>query len=75
MKIKIGHWVKLNKCFHEHDWFTDEPLRVIDIKDVMLYLDHDFSMFSGRYDNKISVNLVYYFPLRELKLKRILEDI
>lgn len=84
MIYKEGDWVICDPLKKEENWYHTKPMKIIGIEsDETIITDFDFSELETRLktkhqhflDNTIVSNKVYYFPMREEKLKRILENI
>lgn len=72
-------WIIIKEKYKEHSWYTNKPLKVLEKKivdnKVILYLDYNFAEYLDFYSNEIAEELINYYPMRENKLKRILEEI
>ena len=76
-QISVGDWIIIKAKMKYTTWYTEKPIRVISVDGSSLVVDYNFypkTDMNGDYYNYILLEYVEYYPMRELKLKRILEE-
>ena len=75
--INVGDWVIIKSERILANWYTEKPLKVIDVGEQILSVDYNLYLnthIKDKYTNKILIEDVEYYPMREKKLERILYE-